>query len=91
VGVSCNVDIVDCFSVSYDSRVLAHIMTRSFPCLWKYITLDQRFCICFPNILGRGLQIYLHPLLGSDEVKGDSWQLVTAIRDEGDDGLILCE
>jgi hypothetical protein len=32
---------------------------------------------------------YLHPLLGSDEVNGDSWQLVTAIHDEGD-GLILC-
>jgi len=32
---------------------------------------------------------YLHPLLGSDEVDGDSWQLVTAIHNEGD-GLILC-
>ncbi len=28
---------------------------------------------------------------GTDEVSGESWQLVTAVHDEGDDGLILCE
>jgi hypothetical protein len=35
------------------------------------------------------LYTYLHPLLGSDGVSGESWQLVTAICDEGD-GLTLC-
>jgi hypothetical protein len=32
---------------------------------------------------------YLHPVLGADEVSGESWQLVSAIHDGGD-GLIYC-
>jgi len=43
-----------------------------------------------PKFLGRLLYSYLHPLLGADELSGWSWQLVTAMRDEGD-GLSLCE
>jgi hypothetical protein len=43
-----------------------------------------------PKFLGRLLYAYLHPLLGADELSGWSWQLVTAIHDEGD-GLTLCE
>ncbi len=36
------------------------------------------------------LYTYLHPLLGADQVTGESWQLVTAFHDEGA-GLILCK
>jgi len=42
------------------------------------------------KFLGRLLYAYLHPLLGADELGGQSWQLVTAVHDEGD-GLSLCE
>ncbi len=31
----------------------------------------------------------LHPQLGADEVSGESWQLITAIHNEGD-SLTLC-
>ncbi len=41
-----------------------------------------------PEILGRFLYTYLHPLLGAGELSGESWQAVTAIHDEGD-GLTL--
>ncbi len=43
-----------------------------------------------PKFLGRLLYAYLHPLLGADELRGSSWQLATAVCDEGD-GLSLCE
>jgi hypothetical protein len=43
-----------------------------------------------PKFLGRLLYAYLHPLLGADELSGYSWQLDTAVRDEGE-GLSLCE
>jgi hypothetical protein len=36
------------------------------------------------------LYTYLHPSLGANEVSWESWQLVTAIHDEGQD-LILCD
>jgi hypothetical protein len=32
----------------------------------------------------------LQPLLGADEVRGEYWQLVVVIHDEGD-GLMLCD
>ncbi len=37
-----------------------------------------------PKFLGRLLYAYLHPLLGADELSVWSWQLITAVRDEGD-------
>jgi hypothetical protein len=40
--------------------------------------------------LGVLLYAYLHPLLEADEVRGESWQLVTTIHDQGD-GLTVCE
>ncbi len=43
-----------------------------------------------PKFLGRLLYAYLHLLLGADELSGSSWQLITAVHDEGD-GLSLCE
>ncbi len=43
-----------------------------------------------PKILGRLVYTYHHTPSGSDEASGQSWQLVTAICDEGD-GLTLCE
>jgi hypothetical protein len=43
-----------------------------------------------PEILGKSLYTYFDPLLGVVDVSGESWQLVTAIHDEGD-GLTLCE
>ncbi len=43
------------------------------------------------EILGRLLFANLHPLAVADEVSGQSCHLVTAIHDDGDDGLILCE
>jgi hypothetical protein len=43
-----------------------------------------------PKFLGRLLYAYLHPLLGADELSGLSWQLITAVHDEGD-SLSLCE
>jgi hypothetical protein len=43
-----------------------------------------------PKFLGRLLYASLHALLGADELSGYSWQLVTAVRDEGD-GLSLSE
>jgi hypothetical protein len=44
----------------------------------------------FAQILGGLLYAYLCPLSGADEVSGESWQLSTAIHNEGD-GLTLCE
>jgi hypothetical protein len=43
------------------------------------------------EILGSLLFAYLHPLAVADEVSGQSCHLVTAIHDDGDDGLKLCE
>jgi hypothetical protein len=43
-----------------------------------------------PEIFGKSLCTYFDPLLGVVDVSGESWQLVTAIHDEGD-GLTLCE
>jgi hypothetical protein len=45
-----------------------------------------------PQVIARsGLSVvFSEPLLGADELNGYSWQLVTAIHDEGD-GLSLCE
>ncbi len=43
-----------------------------------------------PKILGGLLHTPLYPLSEADEVHGQSWQLTTAIHDEGD-GLTLCE
>jgi hypothetical protein len=43
-----------------------------------------------PEILGKLLFTYLHSQLETDEVNGESWQLVTAGHGE-DDGLMLCE
>jgi hypothetical protein len=34
--------------------------------------------------------IWCHLPSGADEVSGESWWLITAIDDEGDDGLTLC-
>ncbi len=42
------------------------------------------------EILGKSLYTYFDTLLGVVYVSGESWQLVTAIHDEGD-GLTLCE
>jgi hypothetical protein len=51
-------------------------------------------CRCLSNGLSENLGVllyaYLHPLLGADEVCGESWQLVTTIYDQGD-GLTVCE
>jgi hypothetical protein len=45
-----------------------------------------------PQVIARsGLSVvFSEPLLGADELNGYSWQLVTAVHDEGD-GLSLCE
>lgn len=43
-----------------------------------------------PGIWGRLSHIYVHRLPGADEVCGESWQPIIAIRDKGN-GLILCE
>jgi len=43
-----------------------------------------------PKILGRLVYTYQHRPSRSDEPSGQSWQLVTAICDEGD-GQTLCE
>jgi hypothetical protein len=52
---------------------------------------DTDVCITvLPEIVGGLLYTYLDRLSGADEVSGESWQLVTAIHDEGD-GLALCE
>jgi hypothetical protein len=54
-------------------------------------TQDTDVCITvLPEIVGGLLYTYLDLLSGADEVSGESWQLVTAIHDEGD-GLALCE
>ncbi len=51
---------------------------------------------CLQEIMGKLLypylhpHLYLHPLLGVDEVSAESWQLVNTIHDEGG-GLIICE
>jgi hypothetical protein len=42
-----------------------------------------------PEFFGKSLYTYFDPLLGVD-VSGESWQLVTALHDEGD-GLTLSE
>lgn len=36
--------------------------------------------------------VYLHPLGagGADELGGQSWQLITALRDAGHDGVTQC-
>jgi hypothetical protein len=41
-----------------------------------------------PEIVHGSLDTYLHSPLGADEIGEKSWQLVTAIHDEGD-GLAL--
>jgi hypothetical protein len=47
-------------------------------------------CNGLPGTLGGLVYEYLHPQSGADDISGESWQLVTAIHDEGD-GLIHCE
>jgi hypothetical protein len=43
-------------------------------------TQDTGFLLLFlPINLTRLLFTYLHPLLGSDEISGEEWQVVTAI------------
>jgi hypothetical protein len=43
-----------------------------------------------PEIFGKSLYTYFDPLLGVVDVSGESWQLVTALHDEGD-SLTLSE
>jgi hypothetical protein len=45
----------------------------------------QMLYIGLPKFLGGLLYAYLHPQLGVDKVSGWSWQLITAIGDEGDE------
>ncbi len=66
------------------------IMLQVFPLLpemWQKLRM-QTLYNGLPEILGRFLYTYLHPLLGAGEVIGESWQAVTAVHDEGD-GLTL--
>jgi hypothetical protein len=42
------------------------------------------------KIMGRLFVYNLHPVFETDEVSEESWQLITAIHDEGD-CLTLCE
>ncbi len=65
-------------------------MVESPQCFQKcYINSGHR-CLNndLPEIVHGSLDTYLHSPLGADEIGEKSWQLVTAIHDEGD-GLAL--
>jgi hypothetical protein len=57
--------------------------------MWQELVKETLYD-SLPKILGRLVYTYQHKPSGSDEASGQSWQLVTAICDEGD-GLTLCE
>jgi hypothetical protein len=74
------------------SPLLTELEYQGVPFLVYLLEENQESDACImvcPN-LGGLLCTYPHPPLGADEVRGESWQLVTAIHDEAD-ALTLCE
>jgi hypothetical protein len=52
-------------------------------------TQNANVCVTvYPKIWSGLLYTYLHLLLGPDKVSWESWQLITAIHDEGDGPLL---
>jgi hypothetical protein len=84
-------------SASYVSWVLAKIMvflllgeirTETHLGHWFWVIVIM---VCLKIWADFDEFIYTLSLLLADEISGQSWHLSTAILDEGDNGLTLCE
>jgi hypothetical protein len=78
-------------SDNYVSLMLAKMMAECSCCFWNcYRNSGCNLVKWFSPDFELTTVYNWHPPSGADEVHGQSWQLVTAISDEGD-GLTLCE